>query len=489
MNPQCPRLYGQPKVHKTDIPVRPVVSYNTAPAYKLAKYGNKIIKNILHFKPKYGIKNSLQLIDLIKDLKMPNNATLVSFDVVSLFTNIPTNELKIIINKYMEKININFTKRHEINTLLNTCIEQNYFRFNNNFYSQSSGLAMGSPISPILAEFFMDYMEESIEKLKSFKNVFFYRRYVDDILIIWTGTNRQLHMFLEEINKINKSIQFTMEKGGNQINFLDIGIEITNNKLDFSIYRKPTYSDNIIHNTSRHHISHKLSVFHSLIHRLLHVPLNCINFNNELNVIKTIAKNNGYSSGTITNLLRKKDKKLTLTLISQGLTNINDNEPTKQWAKIPYIGELSTKISRITNDDKRRTAFYNVNSLGKILINNKDRREKLENSGVYQVTCSNCPSYYIGQTGRSVKIRVKEHFTNWVNNKGELSNVAAHLLDNQHSFHKDSDVKILHTCIKGQKLDRLESIEITRLTKKVDPKFVMNKQLESLVKSPLLYPL
>lgn len=104
---------------------------------------------------------------------------------------------------------------------------------------------------------------------------------------------------------------------------------------------------------------------------------------------------------------------------------------------IKDIGEISTKISILTNSDNCRTAFYNVNSLGRILINNKDKRDKLENSGVYQVNCSNCPSYYIGQTGRSFKTRIKEHFTNWVNDKGELSNVASHLLENKHSFDKD----------------------------------------------------
>lgn len=75
---------GQLKVHKTDIPARPVVSYNIAPAYKIVKYGNKVILFFNNFKPKYGLINSLNLIDLVNDVRIINNANLASFDVVSL---------------------------------------------------------------------------------------------------------------------------------------------------------------------------------------------------------------------------------------------------------------------------------------------------------------------------------------------------------------------------------------------------------------------
>lgn len=143
----------------------------------------------------------------------------------------------------------------------------------------------------------------------------------------------------------------------------------------------------------------------------------------------------------------------------------------------------------IDSDKNCKTAFCSVNSLSKIFINNKDKKDKLENSGVYQVNCSNCPACYVGQTGRAVSTRIKEHFASWVNQKGDLSNVALHLLENQHTFDKDRDVRVLHICEKGQKLDRLELLEINRLTKKIDRKYVMNKQLEHGAQSPLIYPL
>jgi hypothetical protein len=81
------------------------------------------------------------------------------------------------------------------------------------FYVQKSGLPMGSPLSPLMADIFLDELENRIFIVSKFKNnIHFWYRYVDDVVCLWTGSRRQLNMFLNEINELNKSIQFTMEK-------------------------------------------------------------------------------------------------------------------------------------------------------------------------------------------------------------------------------------------------------------------------------------
>ena len=80
-----------PKIHKDNIPMRPVVSYVTAPAYKLAKFLNEKLPKYLDFHPKYTVKNSLELVDKIKEYRLSNNYKFASFDVKSLFTSIPVN--------------------------------------------------------------------------------------------------------------------------------------------------------------------------------------------------------------------------------------------------------------------------------------------------------------------------------------------------------------------------------------------------------------
>ena len=74
----------------------------------------------------------------------------------------------------------------------------------------------------------------------------------------------------------------------------------------FSIYHKPSYTDTIISNSSCHPHSHKLAAFHSMIHKLTTIPLSPSDFDKELNIIKQIAYNNGYSPAIVEKLLKKK---------------------------------------------------------------------------------------------------------------------------------------------------------------------------------------
>jgi len=84
-----PRAYGLPKIHKAGYPLRIIVSSTGSPLYSLAIFLHKILTKSLppHFSQ---INNSLQLIDKLSGLHIPDDHCLASFDVVSLFTNVPT---------------------------------------------------------------------------------------------------------------------------------------------------------------------------------------------------------------------------------------------------------------------------------------------------------------------------------------------------------------------------------------------------------------
>ena len=74
-------------------------------------------------------------------------------------------------------------------------MQQNYFSFNNKFFKQQDGLPMGSPLSPLLADIFMDNFESNLlnnKKISLISNIKFWYRYVDDVLCFWCGTDRQL---------------------------------------------------------------------------------------------------------------------------------------------------------------------------------------------------------------------------------------------------------------------------------------------------------
>jgi hypothetical protein len=94
-----PHLYGLPKVHKPDIPLRPIVSSIDSPCYALSEFLHKILTPLVDNTDSF-VKNTELLIKSIKDFNLQSEDCLVSFDVVSLFTNVPVEQvLQVIKNR------------------------------------------------------------------------------------------------------------------------------------------------------------------------------------------------------------------------------------------------------------------------------------------------------------------------------------------------------------------------------------------------------
>lgn len=456
MNPQAPKLYSLVKLHKTGNPIRPVVSFFSAPSYKLSKKLIDIILNHTNFSASFSIKNSYELVNKIKNINLPQNSKFISFDVTNLFPSIPIVDTIKLVNKLLIKNNVNFIKKQEILDILTECLKQNYFEFNGQFYTSNVGLIMGNPLSPLLAEIFMDFIESEIKKHPLFKKFLYWHRYVDDIFTCFTGTDRQLNIFTDFINNIHNNIKFTIEtETNNSINFLDLTIKKQNNQHIFSIFHKPTHPDTTIHNSSCHPVQHKHAAFYSMVHRLITLPLNEVNFNIELNIIKQIAINNGYTSCLIDKILNKKIYKKTLDMVFP-----SNRDKKNKFKSLTYIGNASDTISKfLKKETDFNIAFRTNNSIAKHIKNNKTKTDKSNKSGVYKLTCSNCPKNYVGQTGRNFGQRIKEHFSSFTRKKND-SNYANHLLEENHSF--NHNYKILHIENKGLKLNLLESLEINK---------------------------
>ena len=142
-----------------------------------------------------------------------------------------------------------------------------YFSFQNEFYEQVEGAAMGSPVSPIVVNLYMEYFER--EALWSASNPpRFWFMFVDDTWVIQQSTHKQ--EFLEHINSIDPAIKFTVEgtQGNGGIPFLDTLVTPeADNSLSFTVYCKPTYTDQYLQWDSHHNLSAKYSVIGTLNHR------------------------------------------------------------------------------------------------------------------------------------------------------------------------------------------------------------------------------
>ena len=168
---------------------------------------------------------------------------LILFDVTSLFTNIPLFEANdIALNLMFENSpDIKFTKR-ELRKLFRIATSETHFTFNGSIFDQIDGVAMGSPLAPVLANLFMGFHEQNwIEQATNVKPIF-YKRYVDDIFAVFESES-DADAFYSYLNTRHENIKFTFGKEKeNKLPFLDIFIN--NNEFDLQtlVFHKKTYT-------------------------------------------------------------------------------------------------------------------------------------------------------------------------------------------------------------------------------------------------------
>ncbi|XP_069992340.1 uncharacterized protein [Penaeus vannamei] len=152
-------LYGLPKIHKPDVPIRPILSALKTFNYSLAKFLVPILKPITT--SEYSVHNSFDFAKQMSKISLENHVIMASFDIQSLFTNIPLKEIMdICTNRLFENTdNVHNLTRDQFKKLLKLSTEDSIFVFNNQLYSQIDGVAMGSPLSPTLANAFLYYHE------------------------------------------------------------------------------------------------------------------------------------------------------------------------------------------------------------------------------------------------------------------------------------------------------------------------------------------
>lgn len=470
INPLTPFLYGLPKIHKPEVPIRPVVSYCNSPCHKLSIWLNHLLLSLTNFNSPFSVKNSTQLSQELKDLQIPNTAILVSFDVTNLFPSIPTNECTLLVrNLLLETADLPQPHINNICSLVDLVLDQNFFIFNNKFYKQNSGLAMGSALSPLLAELFMSNLEFKIMNSPLFSHIITIKRYVDDIFAVFDGSHEDLNNFITFLNSLHPSINFTHESENNfSLPFLDLKISRSLNNLKFAIFHKPTSTDSIIPYSSNHPYSQKLATFHSYFSRLFSIPLDYSDFRTELNIIRQIGSNNGYPQVLINKIyLKHLNKHLNKKLIHKPPQN-------KFCYSLSFWGPLSHRIKNIFQSFNIETSFKTIHSLKSHIGNSKEKVSPLDKSGVYRVVCSseNCNTAYVGQTGRKFSIRINEHLKE-IERAKRLnlspskikSNFSRHIVTNNHEFNPDNDTTLLHFCNKSNKLDLLEIMEINKMSK------------------------
>ncbi|XP_041428559.1 uncharacterized protein LOC121396962 [Xenopus laevis] len=199
--------------------------------------------------------DTTQFLNLLNNTKITAKPAMVcTIDVKDLYTSIRHDEGIECCREYLSKEKL---PGHEVNFLcecLDYILKRNYFRFNSDFYLQIQGTSMGANMAPAYANIYMHLFEHMyvLNHPVYTKYIAVWRRYVDDMFMVWTGTEELLQEFFGYLNSVHDTIQFTMNIGPQTVNYLDVQVTLTENGFITDLYKKPTDRNNLLRRDSFH---------------------------------------------------------------------------------------------------------------------------------------------------------------------------------------------------------------------------------------------
>ena len=267
---------------------------------------------------------------------------------------------------------------------------------------------MGSPVSPIVANIFMEAFETRAIST-TLHPPKFWRSYVDDTCVIQDQSHKD--EFLNLINSVDNAIQFTVEdaKEDGSIPFLDTFITPEQNgTFSIGVYRKPTHTDLYLPWDSNHNLSAKYSVIKTLTHRAHTICSTPKLLEKELNHLEEVLGQCKYPKWAIRKIFKqqhRKEKKHT--------PRRTTNKPiNRSHIVIPYVAGICESIKNIGKKHGVAVYFKGGRTLKNILVSPKDKDEMVnKNSVIYSYCCGeiDCNEEYIGESGRTFGERFKEH--------------------------------------------------------------------------------
>ena len=158
-----PMFYGLPKIHKLDTSLRPIVSSCGSVTCGVAKELAIILKPLVGKSP-HHINSTQNFVEQVKHITLVPGECLSSYDVSALFTLAPVDPSLNIIRDLLDKHHTlkewTVLAVNDIIFLLQFCLKNTYFSFQDQFYEQVEGAAIGSPVNPIVANLYMEYLEQ-----------------------------------------------------------------------------------------------------------------------------------------------------------------------------------------------------------------------------------------------------------------------------------------------------------------------------------------
>lgn len=478
-------MYGLPKVHKNGLPIRPIISAVKTYNYNLAKYLDEILKPLIK-------DNNMMLIDTydfinkVSKMKLDRDKFLLSFDVESLFTNIPTDEtIKIILDlayKNGEATHFHGLKMKDLKHLLEICTKNSHFQFNGIFYDQIDGVAMGSPLGPLFANVFMSNFERLHRKRLEELGVKIWLRYVDDVFASIEEENKATEI-LKFLNQQHPNIKFTIEcEQEGKLPFLDTLVYRGQTTYHTTIFRKKTFTGVYLNWTSLTSKKYKIGLIYCFMDRIWRICSENHLRDEEVRKLRYILAKNDYPEHVVNREIEKFISSRTLSTNSSVINNseqqprVNAQPKPTRFLVLPYVSRkaegFAKKVQHLVNEYYPQVdfniAFKTPDEIGKHFpykdnIKAKDGRSLV----IYRIKCKHegCEASYIGKTERILQHRINEH--------RKFASSACHQHEKENIGHEmDYDnVEIIDSADSNMKLLCKELLHI------VQKKPLLNRQL------------
>ena len=526
--PRLPVFYGLPKIHKTfkDFPpLRPIVSGFNSCTARLSEYLDTFLK-FQAKKCKSYLRDTTDFLSKLEDIKsLPENAILVTMDVASLYTNIDHEEGAQACFENLKKRRNKKIPSTLLKKLISLVLKSNVFRFNNTLYKQIKGTAMGTPMAVNYANIFLDKLEtEMLKEYESKTNLkpFVWMRYIDDIFLIWTHDEQSLTDFLKYCDEYSTSknmkskIRYESNCSAESVNFLDVKVKITGNKIQTSLYSKPTdahlylnakscHPDHVVKNIPKGqfirvrricsededfdlHANRMKNYFLSRGYNEKHldrakVAVRRMKRTDLLNKIKEPARGDPHSIMVCTwhPKLRKLpsilNKNYTILENDAKLCTLFKDQPTVAFRRKKNLGSILCKNDIKKNDEKECSAKPCKCQLCKIMKKDTDHITNHQNGltlriqpgatckskgVVYAIHCKKCQLLYIGHSGNDMSVRWGQHKHD-IKKRPDQNELATHC-HNHHNIDQDIEIYILaHGIHNDQERERLEDKLICKL--------------------------
>ena len=497
------RFYTLPKIHKnmSPPPGRPIISGNGMVTEIISGFVSTFLNDEVKKLPSYIQDTTHFLLELekIKTHVLPTETFLVTLDVVSLYPNIPHKE-----GCEASSFFLNQRQHPEIPTsflmsLIDFVLTHNNFTFENEHFLQLMGTAMGTKMGPGYACLFMGKFEQDFLRNVSFQPLL-WKRFIDDIFMIWTHGEDKFNSFFEKINSIHPSIKFEAQKSTTCISFLDVSVKLNNGKIETDLFTKPTDSHNYLDWHSCHPKSTKKGIPFSQALRLRRICSNDKDFYHRLFQLEGYLRVKNYPAKIIRGAFTKvqkisreqilvykeqesisrvtfpityhpniknlvpglHEKYNNILLQDQSNKVIYPDPPMVAFRRPPNLRDLITRAS-ISYPNRSKPGLHDCedqfcplhrhNNPSQIIWSTHRNLEVKnvvsckDHNIIYLISCKKrgCGAQYIGETGRTFKDRAKEHLNSVKNIKQDCP-ISNHF--NDISGHKilNIEFQILEKC-------------------------------------------